>query len=81
MSSLDTTMKIYINAVGREELFKELYESENDPAFFKYLWSPANLERYCLGRTGSNDYAYSHIRALLKKEYKEWKQQKTTVNP
>ena len=75
--SLDRTMKIYIGELNRELLFNELYENENNTAFFKFLWSADNLERYCLGKTGLPDYAYSHIRALLKKEYVEWKKQKT----
>jgi len=76
MNSSDTMLKIYIKQNSREELFKNLYENEGDTSFFKYLWSADNLERYCLGKTGSDDYAYSQISAMLKKEYKEWKTQK-----
>lgn len=76
MNSLDRNQKIYIDKESREELFNELCTNENNQTELKYLWSVDNLERYCLGKTGSADYAYSHIKALLKKEYKKWKEYK-----
>lgn len=80
-SSLDREMKIYIKESERAVLFNELHENENNKAFFKLLWSAENLERYCMGKTGLADYAYSHIRVLLKKEYAEWKKAKNNVKP
>lgn len=86
-SSLDSNQRIWIGEEAREQLFRELLTGEvhgigecNTLADVKatvkeereYAFSAENLERYCLGDTGALDYAYSHIRSLLKKEYKEW---------
>lgn len=68
--SLNKNQKIYIAEKDRLELFQQIepfgeYTQE-------YAFSAECLERYCLGKTYLPDYAYSHIRALLKKEFKEY---------
>ena len=90
-SSLDSNQRIWIEEDAREELFRELLTREvheigecNTLADVKatvkkereYAFSAENLERYCVGDTGALDYAYSHIRSLLKKEYKSWLESK-----
>lgn len=86
-SSLDSNQRIWIGEEQRKQLFNELITQEineigecNTVADVKaavkkvreYAFSAENLERYCFGDTGAFDYAYNHIRSLLKKEYKEW---------
>lgn len=68
--SLNENQKIYITGKSRLELFHNIepfgeYTQE-------YAFSPECLERYCLGKTELPDYAYSHIRSLLKKEFKQY---------
>jgi len=68
-SSLDVNQNIYISPQGREEFFQHITNNNFD---LKYAFSSEYLEKWCLGKTYLPDYAYSHIRSLLKKEYKEW---------
>lgn len=79
MHSTDKTMPIYIRSEEREELFNSIYEAEeeNDREEVKLLLSSEYLEKICLGRTELPDYAYGHLRKLLKTEYKEWKEEKS----
>lgn len=69
--SLNSNQKIYITEHGREDLFKHIKE-EQEEMNIDYFFTAENLERYCLGKTYLPDYAYGHVRRLLKKEYKEW---------
>ena len=69
-SSLDPNQKIYIDEEGRNELFNKIISGEYTE---KYAFNTEYLERYCLGKTYLPDYAYSHIRILLKKEFKQYK--------
>jgi len=69
-SSLDPNQKIYIDEEGRTELFDKILSGEYTE---KYAFNIECLERYCLGKTYLPDYAYSHIRSLLKKEFKQYK--------
>lgn len=80
-SSLDENQRIYIDEEGRESLFNEIFEAQQKGQDIKYYFSSEYLERYCLGDTSAYDYAYSHIRALLKKEYKEWLKSKSFEKP
>lgn len=73
LKSTDSSLKIYISEESRNEIFKDIDEN---PDCIDYIFSAENLERYCLGKTHLADYAYSQIRRLLKKEYKEYKEQK-----
>lgn len=68
MKSTDTNLKIYIRAEDREELFKQMQQTDD----VKDLLSASNLERICLGKTHLPDYAYGQIRRLLKQEFKQW---------
>ncbi len=68
--SLNTNQKIYITEEARLELFQKI-EPFGDYTQ-QYAFSADCLERYCLGKTELPDYAYSHIRSLLKKEFKEY---------
>lgn len=72
--SLNKNQKIYITEHNRENLFKHIKEvqEEIEEMNIDYFFSAENLERYCSGKTCLFDYAYGHIRKLLKKEYKEW---------
>lgn len=70
ISSLDPNQKIYIDEEGRNELFDKIIRGEYTE---KYAFNTECLERYCLGKTYLPDYAYSHIRSLLKKEFKQYK--------
>jgi len=68
--SLNENQKIFITEKDRLDLFHKIepfgeYTKE-------YAFSTDCLERFCSGRTELPDYAYSHIRALLKKEFKEY---------
>ena len=69
-SSLDTNQKIYIDEKDRNELFDKIISGEYKE---EYAFNTECLERYCLGKTYLPDYAYSHIRSLLKKEFKQYK--------
>ena len=69
--SLNRNQKIYITEYNRENLFKHIKEVQ-DEMDIDYFFSAENLERYCSGKTNLGEYAYGHIRKLLKKEYKEW---------
>jgi len=68
--SLNENQKIYITEKNRLELFHKI-EPFGDYSK-EYAFSTDCLERYCSGNTGLSDYAYSHIRSLLKKEFKEY---------
>ena len=68
-TSLDTTQKIYITEESREKLFNHIYEENMN---LDYAFSAEYLERVCLGKTYLSDSAYSTIKRLLRKEYKEW---------
>lgn len=68
--SLNENQKIYITEKNRLQLFHKI-EPFGD--YTKdYAFSSDCLERYCSGNTGLSDSAYSHIKALLKKEFKEY---------
>lgn len=86
--STDPNQKIWIQEWVRDELFSDILAAEQEAAqkcysademkheiksVLDFYFSAENLERYCVGNTGLADYAYSHIRVLLKKEYAEWK--------
>lgn len=86
--STDPNQKIWIQEWVRDELFSDTLAAEEEAAqkcysademkheikgVLDFYFSAENLERYCVGDTGLADYAYSHIRVLLKKEYAEWK--------
>lgn len=73
LKSTDSSLKIYISEESRRDLFKMIDEI---PDGLNDILSAENLERYCLGKTHLADSAYSQIRRLLKKEYKEYKEQK-----
>lgn len=68
-TSLDTTQKIYITKESRERLFNHIYEENMK---LDYAFSAEYLERVCLGKTYLSESAYSTIKRLLRKEYKEW---------
>lgn len=68
--SLNENQKIYITEKNRLNLFQQIEPFGNYTE--KYAFSTDCLERYCSGNTGLSDYAYSHIRSLLKKEFKEY---------
>ena len=69
--SSNRNQKIYITECNREQLFKHIKEVQEEMDI-DYFFSAENLERYCSGKTHLCEYAYGHIRKLLKKEYKEW---------
>ena len=69
-ASLNENQKIYITEKNRLKLFQQIepfgeYTKE-------YAFSTDCLERYCSGNTGLSDSAYSHIKSLLKKEFREY---------
>lgn len=68
--SLNENQKIYITEKNRLQLFRKI-EPFGDYTK-EYAFSTDCLERYCSGNTGLSDSAYSHIKALLKKEFKEY---------
>ena len=64
--SLNRNQKIYITEYNRENLFKHIKEVQ-DEMDIDYFFSAENLERYCSGKTHLCEYAYGHIRKLLKR--------------
>ena len=70
-SSLDTTKDIYIDARGRAMLFQEITACLKDGLTLNEVVQAEVLEKYCLGKTYLPDYAYSRMKRLIKKEYRE----------
>lgn len=68
--SLNRNLKIYITEKNRLDLFQTIKPFGDRTE--EYAFSTDCLERYCSGDTGLSDSAYSHIRSLLKKEFKEY---------
>lgn len=75
-TSLDTTQKIYITKESREKLFNHIYKENMN---LDYVFSAEYLERVCLGKTYLSESAYSTIKRLLRKEYKEWLKNKELI--
>lgn len=75
-NSLDTTQKIYITKESREKLFNHIYKENMN---LDYVFSAEYLEKYCLGKTYLSEAAYSTIKRLLRKEYKEWLKNKELI--